>query len=85
MKTLDFNELNQKQSEQLDEYTVVDNGLGEAMLFLMENPKSESVAIEVAVEEDIVVDYRIFDPYHTKIDRYTNADGWTNWTLGNVE
>jgi len=41
--------------------------------------------VEVAVENGVYVDLRIFDPYQNVFHGYVNPDGWSNWLLDNVD
>jgi len=41
--------------------------------------------VEVAVEDDCFVDFRVFDPYQKIFDGYVYPDGWSNWFLDYVD
>ena len=57
-----------------------ENGLS----FSKKQAENNHFDVEVAVEDDNFVDFRVFDPFQKIFDGYVYPDGWSNWFLDYV-
>ena len=57
-----------------------ENGLS----FSKKQAENNHFDVEVAVEDDNFVDFRVFDPFQKIFNGYVYSDGWSNWLLDYV-